>query len=56
MPSDQITYILAVSMAATPVVQRRMGFKAPRAKKNEGVSGPTWSPTDASGGEVTYNC
>ena len=52
---DQITHTFAVSMAVTPVAQRRMGFKAPRAQKDEGVSGPTWFPTDTSGGGLTYN-
>ena len=52
MPWEQITYTFAVSMAATPVAQLRIGFKAPKAQKNEGV---TWFSTDASGGGVTYN-
>ena len=42
LPWDQITHTFAVSMAATPVAQHRMGFKAPRLHKNEGVSRPTW--------------
>ena len=42
MPWDQITHTVAVSMAATPVAQRCMGFKGPRAQKNEGVSRHTW--------------
>ena len=47
LPWDQFTHTFVVSMAATPVAQRRMGFKAPRARRNEGVSRPTWFPTDA---------
>ena len=54
-PWGQITHTFAVSMAATPVAQRRMGFKAPRAQKNEEVSRPTWFPRDASGGGMTYS-
>ena len=55
MPWDQITHTFAVSMAATPVAQRGMGLKALKAQTNEGVSHPTWFPTDASGWGVTYN-
>ena len=40
LPWDQITHTFAVLMAATPVAQRRMGFKAPGAQKDEGVSRP----------------
>ena len=35
---DHFTHTFAFSMAVTPVAQSRMGFKAPRAQKNEGVS------------------
>ena len=52
-PWDQTTLTLAVLMAATPVAKRRMGFKTPRARRNEGVSRPTWFPMDESGGAVT---
>ena len=36
MPWDHITDTFAVSMAATPVAQRRMGFKATRPQKMKG--------------------
>ena len=32
LPWDQITHTFAVSMVATRVAQRRMGFKAPTAQ------------------------
>ena len=41
---------IAMPMTAASVAQRRMGFKAPRAQKNEGQS-PTWFPKDSAGGE-----
>ena len=38
LPPDQITQTFTVSMTATPIAQRCMGFKAPRAQNNEGAS------------------
>ena len=55
LPFDQITHTFAALMAATPVAQRFMGFKAPTAEKNKGVSRPTWFPTGASGGGPTHD-
>ena len=39
MPWNQTTHSkIAMPMTAASVAQRRMGFKAPRAQKNEGQS------------------
>ena len=40
MPWYQITHTFAVLMAATPVAQRCIGFKAPEAWKIEGSVAP----------------
>ena len=55
VPWDQTTHGFGVSIAGTPIAQRRMGFKATRAEYSEGVRPPTWLPTDSAWG-VTNDC
>ena len=55
VPWDQITHTFAVSMAATPVAQRRMGFKAPRAPKTLSGQSPHLASHGCIKGVLTYN-